>query len=274
MEQFSQASIAAFTLLGAAGIVFGLLSLIAKRRGFGAAVMRSRREFLTNLGLALVNLIVLAPLFAVPGGALRSAIGAPEIFVDFWAGVPDLAALVAAVLIYDFVVYWRHRMEHSRLLWPIHATHHADVTLHWLTAFRKHPLSKLLSVCVDVALLLWLGLPEWAIGGAGLVLGWWAFFVHVDEPWTLGIFGKILISPAAHRLHHIRDETLMGTNYGNTLTLWDRAFGTYVDPRPHLDCETGIAEGTRNLGGELLRPFERRYWRRATDVPVEVKATV
>ena len=54
----------------------------------------------------------------------------------------------------------------------------------------------------------------------------------------------------------------MGANYGNTVTLWDRRFGTYRDPAPHLNCETGIAEGTRGFLGELGRPFEGRYWKR------------
>ena len=80
-------------------------------------------------------------------------------------------------------------------------------------------------------------------------------------PWTLGPLGEILVSPAAHRLHHIRDETLMGSNYGNMLTLWDRLFGTWLDPAPHLGCATGIAEGTRGVWGELARPWEARYRR-------------
>ena len=113
---------------------------------------------------------------------------------------------------------------------------------------------------VDVWLLFLLGFPQWAVAGAIFLRSWWGFFIHADVPWTLGALGKVLISPAAHRLHHIRDEALMGANFGNTVTLWDRLFGTYVDPAGHLDCETGIAEGTRGLLGELGRPFERRYW--------------
>ena len=260
MDIFADHIRGTLVLLGSMGLVFGLLALATKRRAFMAGVARVRSEFLTNLGLALTNLIILAPLFVVPEGAIRSAIGTPEAFAGFWDAMHGLVTFVLAVIFYDFVVYWRHRAEHSRLLWPIHATHHADTELHWLSVLRKHPFSRLLSVCVDVLLLLLLGVPEWAVGFAGIVRGWWGFFIHADVPWTLGIFGKWLISPAAHRLHHIRDEKLMGTNYGNTVTLWDRMFGTYVDPAPYVNCETGIAEGTRGFTGELLRPFERRYW--------------
>ncbi|UOR14970.1 sterol desaturase family protein [Qipengyuania aquimaris] len=265
MEMFAEPALSTLITLAMTGLVFGLLALVMKRRAIWDAIARCRGEFATNLGLTVVNLVILAPLFVVPEGAIASAVGAPDLFIEAWASIPDIAALLIAILIFDFVVYWRHRLEHAPLLWPIHATHHADTAMHWLTVMRKHPLSKLLSVCIDVWLLLLLGVPEWAVGAAGFIRSWWGFFIHCDVPWTLGLLGEVLISPAAHRLHHIRDEALMGSNFGNTVTLWDKVFGTYVDPAPYLDCETGIAEGTRGVSGELMRPFEKRYWKKTSD---------
>jgi sterol desaturase/sphingolipid hydroxylase (fatty acid hydroxylase superfamily) len=66
----------------------------------------------------------------------------------------------------------------------------------------------------------------------------------------------------------------MGSNYGNTIALWDQLFGTYVDPAPYINCETGIAEGTRDFLGELARPLEKRYRRRgnADFAPVDQAA--
>lgn len=269
MEIFYEPLRSTLNLLLLAGFFFGSLALLVKRTGLLDAMVRTRKEFTTNLSLALINLVLLAPLLALPSGAIRETLGMGALFAPFWESLPAPLTVLAAFLLYDFVVYWRHRFEHSPLLWRIHATHHADTALSWLSVQRKHPLSKLLSVCVDISLLLLLGLPEWSIGLAGLVIAFWGFFVHCDVPWTLGIFGKVLLSPAAHRLHHIRDEELMGTNYGNTLTLWDKMFGSYCDPTPYLNCETGIAEGTRNLGGALLRPFEKRYWTRRKDPAAE-----
>ena len=96
-------------------------------------------------------------------------------------------------------------------------------------------------------------------------------FIHADLPWTLGPVGKVLISPAAHRLHHIDDDKLMGQNFGGLFTLWDRLFGTFDDARGHLNCRTGIAGGTRPLLGELARPFEALL-RRARRAPVSPAA--
>ena len=259
MHIFAPHAELALTMLAVTGAAFGALALLVKRRAIGAALARVRGEFTTNLGLLLFNLVLFGPLFALPEGFIRDRLVVLPALGEFWSGLNEVVVLACAILVYDFVVYWRHRAEHHRLLWPIHATHHADTALHWLSVQRKHPLSKLLSVLVDVWLLFLIGLPEWAIAAAAFLRSWWGFFIHADVPWTLGIFGNVLISPAAHRLHHIRDEALMGSNYGNTVTLWDKLFGTYVDPAPYLDCETGIAEGTRGFLGELGRPFERRY---------------
>lgn len=259
MEVFVEPAKGTLLLLSVMGIGFGLLALATKGAAFFAAIRRVRTEFATNLALALFNGIILAPLFFWPGEFVQRTLAASAAVTAFWNGWHPAVVVLLTILVADFVVYWRHRLEHHPLLWRFHATHHADTHYHWLTTLRKHPVSKLLSVVIDACLLFVMGFPAWAIATAALVRNFWGFFVHADVPWTLGIFGRWLISPAAHRLHHIRDEALMGANFGNTVTLWDRLFGTYVDPTPHVACETGIAEGTRGFLGELARPWERHY---------------
>lgn len=262
MELFIQHATGALYLVGSMALVFGALAMVTKRGQIWTAWLSVRREFTTNLTLAAVNLLLVAPLVAVPIAAFHGLIAAPAALVTLWSGLPGFLVLILTLLCAELVVYWRHRLEHHPLLWRFHATHHADTRYHWLTVLRKHPVSALLSRLVDALLLLALGFPVWAVAAVGLLTSFWGFFIHADVPWTLGRAGRWLISPAAHRLHHIREEALMGANFGNTLTLWDRVFGTYVDPAPHVRCETGIAEGTRGIMGELLRPWERRYRRR------------
>lgn len=246
------------TLLPVAA-VFVVLALVTKRRGLISAAWRARREMATNAGLTVVNYILLAPIMLVPVLAVRTVLPVPPELVAVWSALADLAALALAILAIEFAAYWRHRVEHHPGLWRFHATHHADEELNWLSVLRKHPVSKFIEMLVDTLPALLLGVPAWALVGAQLIRSWWGYFIHADVPWTLGPAGRVLISPAAHRLHHIRDETLMGSNYGNMLTLWDRLFGTWRDPAPYLNCATGIAEGTRGIWGELARPWEARY---------------
>lgn len=244
-------------------VLFGVLAYVTKRDALVAAIRRARPEIVTNIILLLVNALVVVPLIAVPILTGHSLLPRADVLVNFWEGLPAAVSIIAAIAFMEFAAYWRHRLEHVPMLWPVHATHHADEAMNWLSVRRKHPLGEALALLIDNLLVILLGLPFWAIGVGLLLRSWWGYFIHADVPWTLGIFGKVFISPAAHRLHHIRDEALMGSNYGNMLTLWDKLFGTYVDPAPYVNCETGIAEGTRDALGELARPFEARYWRSA-----------
>jgi len=261
-----------FANLAPLAVLFGVLAYVLKRRAIVDAVRRARHEVVTNIVLLLVNVVVVGPLVLVPILTGQSLLPRAQILVDFWVAFPGVLAVIVAIVLMEFAAYWRHRFEHSRVLWPVHATHHADEAMTWLSVRRKHPFGEILAVLIDNLPVILLGLPFWAIALAVLIRGWWGYFIHADVPWTLGIFGKVLISPAAHRLHHIRDEALMGSNYGNMLTLWDKVFGTYVDPAPYVNCETGIAEGTRDAWGELARPFEARYWRKAEAQPAEQPA--
>jgi sterol desaturase/sphingolipid hydroxylase (fatty acid hydroxylase superfamily) len=262
-----------FANLAPLAVVFGVIAYVTKRRAILAALRRARGEVVTNIVLLLVNALVVGPLLLVPILTGHSLLPRAEALVDFWAALPGALAVLAAIVLMEFAAYWRHRFEHARTLWPIHATHHADEAMTWLSVRRKHPLGEVLAVLIDYLPVILIGLPFWAIGAAVLIRGWWGYFIHADVPWTLGPLGKVFISPAAHRLHHIRDEELMGSNYGNMLTVWDQLFGTYVDPAPYVDCETGIAEGTRDAWGELARPFEARYWRKAETPSVEQTAS-
>jgi sterol desaturase/sphingolipid hydroxylase (fatty acid hydroxylase superfamily) len=175
---------------------------------------------------------------------------------DLWSRMPELALLILALLVQEFTIYWRHRAEHTALLWPIHATHHSDEAVTWLTLLRKHPLSHVMSNLVDSIPLVLLGFPAWTVVAATLIQTWWGYFIHTDLPWTLGPVGKVLISPAAHRLHHIDDVELKDRNFGGVLSIFDRMFGTFDDASRHLGCKTGIDGGSRRVGGELARPVE------------------
>lgn len=238
-------------------VVFAALALVTKRRKVIEAFRRARHEGATNFWLLILNTVLLAPLFAIPSGAVQEMLGVVPGMALWWSNAPAVLTFAVAILLLDFTAYWRHRLEHDGSLWRFHATHHADEAMHWLSVQRKHPVGRFLSVLIDPLPLFFLGLPIWAIAAAFIVRSWWGYFTHADVPWTLGPLGKWLISPPAHRLHHARDEKLAGKNFANTFAFIDRAFGTYADPEPHIGCATGVAEGSRSFFGELWRPFER-----------------
>lgn len=248
---------------------FGVLALAVKRRAIVGALRRSRSETETNLALVAINYVLLATFFAGTAAWWQQSMAASDTLADFWSGLNPVWVLIATMLASEFVIYWRHRIEHHPVLWPVHAVHHSDEAMTWLALLRKHPLAYLLALFVDTAPLLLLGLPVWAIAACAFARSLWGYAIHADLPWTLGPLGKWIISPAAHRLHHIDDLALCGSNYGGVLTLWDRVFGTYIDPAPYLNCRTGVDGGSRGFLGEVARPFEAWAGSRAVDAPSE-----
>ena len=50
---------------------------------------------------------------------------------------------------------------------------------------------------------------------------------HANLPLRPGLFGWFFNTPEWHQLHHSLNYDESNTNYGCTLIIWDRIFGTY-----------------------------------------------
>lgn len=235
---------------------FSALALLTKSRGQAVAdARRAAGEWRTNLLIFLFDTLVVLPYVALPSVWLVSAIGTPTALIQFWAGLPVALTAIAAVVFGDYVGYWRHRLEHVPLLWRFHATHHSDRELNWFSLNRMHPVDRLVTATVDTVILALAGFPFWAIVLNGIVRNGWGYFIHADVRWTLGSAGLLVISPSAHRWHHVRDETMAGTNFATVFTLWDRLHGTWQpSPRPCLE-PTGVEGHSCGFVYEMIEPF-------------------
>lgn len=107
-------------------LVFGALAYVTKRDAIIAGIRRARPEFVTNLALLLINALVFIPLIAAPVLTGWTLIPQAPVLVAIWKGLPPVAAILGAIFCTELAAYWRHRFEHSRALWRVHATHHAD----------------------------------------------------------------------------------------------------------------------------------------------------
>ncbi|MEM1401187.1 MAG: sterol desaturase family protein, partial [Pseudomonadota bacterium] len=162
----------------------------------------------------------------------------------------------------DFTGYWRHRLEHSRFLWPSHAVHHSDTQMTWLSLERMHPINRLTTFMIDTSVLLILGVPTYAIVANNLVRHYYGYLIHADLPWTYGPLGRVFVSPAMHRWHHAADRQAFNTNYAVVFSLWDQWFGTYRVPGP-CDGPLGVTdEMGPGATGQLGYPFTRRGYQR------------
>jgi len=146
-------------------------------------------------------------------------------------GLPSALKILLALFLADFVLYWIHRAQHNfDTLWRTHAWHHSVEQLYWFSGFRTSFLHSFIYNIPQVVipiLLLKLSPAEAGIGYAiGLLIQFWE---HTNFKAEVGWLGWLLVTPDYHRIHHSATRH-RGKNLGTTFRLWDRWFGTYVDP--------------------------------------------
>jgi sterol desaturase/sphingolipid hydroxylase (fatty acid hydroxylase superfamily) len=85
-----------------------------------------------------------------------------------------------------------------------------------------------------------------------------------------GVWGRLLISPAHHQLHHSADPAHFDRNFGAYLAIWDWLFGTLRVPQAHREPLTvglGPDQAQHTVTGLLVTPViaaSKRLWRRPT----------
>jgi sterol desaturase/sphingolipid hydroxylase (fatty acid hydroxylase superfamily) len=257
-------------VLTLSGMLFGALAVVVKGEEAFRAGMRAAKEVRTNLSLYAVDAIVVGPLLALLVQWIRAGVGNVDltrVVPGLWDALGGPLTLLSALVLQDFVSYWRHRAEHTRLFWPAHAVHHSDTEMMWLTLTRFHPVNRLTTTVIDVLCLSLLGFPTWALVTAHMLAHYYGEFIHADVPWTLGPLRFILVSPAMHRWHHARDVVGAGSNFATVFSVFDRTFGTLHAPGPcrvPLGVTDRMGEGAR---AQLTYPFRvwsarmRRAWR-------------
>jgi sterol desaturase/sphingolipid hydroxylase (fatty acid hydroxylase superfamily) len=224
------------TLIGlGVWVVCALIIVAAERRqtrGFG--VYRSRNA-LNDLGYAIFykcsiyNLLVF-PLFAFV--APRLSFLRANLLTGLLNGLPPAVTLLACWLLYDFLNYWTHRMQHAvRPLWAFHSVHHTQTQLTFLSANRIHAFEQLYVsfLMIVPAFVLGIAPPRWLPLLVAQTLS--ETFQHARLDWTFGPLSRLFVSPATHALHHSTDPREYNGNYGRVLSLWDALFGTFVRSR-------------------------------------------
>ncbi len=243
---------------------FVALGLAARGRAFVGEIGRVARQSALNLQIMLFNVILVVPGIALLSEAMHRAAGRWGLVLvepGVWAAAPPLLVVFAAVFIGDFIGYWRHRFEHTPLLWPSHAVHHSDEEMNWLTLERFHPLNRVTTFALDSAVLLAAGLPAYAVVANGLVRHYYGYFIHAELPWTYGPLGRVFVSPAMHRWHHANDPLYYQANFATVFALFDRVFGTWRVPG-RCDAPLGVSDAIRpTLTGQFGYMFEPRAYR-------------
>src|SRR5437867_3986665 len=162
------------------------------------------------------------------GDVTPALLAAPVHYVQ---NLPSVMKIGLALFVVDFTIYWIHRAQHHfELLWRTHAWHHSIEQMYWFSGFRTSFLHSFIYNIPQVVIPVTLFKLSPAEAGIGYSLGLLIqFWEHTNLKVNIGPLIWLIITPKYHRIHH--SATIhRGKNLGTTFTLWDRMFGTYVDP--------------------------------------------
>jgi sterol desaturase/sphingolipid hydroxylase (fatty acid hydroxylase superfamily) len=161
--------------------------------------------------------------------------------------LPAWAKIALAFVVVDFILYWIHRAQHRfECGWRTHRWHHSAQELYWFSGFRTsflHSFFYNIPQTVVPMHLFHLSPLEAGIGySIGLFVQFWE---HTNVNANIGWLKYILITPQYHRLHHAA-AIRPSVNLAPTFCVWDRLFGTYMDPdKAPADYPLGLGEPIR-----------------------------
>ena len=111
-------------------------------------------------------------------------------------------AWAAAIVGWDFIYYWNHRMMHEvRGMWAIHVVHHSSERYNLSTALRQ-PVADVLGVWVPYGLLARVGIRPALISQARGINLLYQYWIHTDAIRSIGPGEEVLNTPSHHRVHH------------------------------------------------------------------------
>lgn len=223
--------------------VMAVLEIYMPRR----PLTRSKaKRWLTNIGIVMLNTALLRitfPLLAV-GIAWMAQMRGWGLFN--LTDEPVWLEFILAIIALDLAIYLQHVAAHKiPILWRLHQVHHADPDIDLTTGARFHPIEIVVSMIYKMLVVIALGASPWAVIVFEVILNALAMFNHANFALPVkidAIVRRMFVTPDFHRVHHstIRHET--DSNYGFNLSIWDRAFGTYI-PQPekgHDNMDIGL----------------------------------
>ena len=249
-----------FQLLRSAGFVVALvLALLLQWLRPHACLRGSWR---VNGALWFANLVVIgvvcgACACTVARWAADAGIGVPNT-----VPAPRWLSISTAVVALDLVSYGWHRANHQiPFLWRFHQVHHSDPTFTASTGVRFHPGELLLSLPVRLTAVALVGASAGAVVLFEIVFTVVNLVEHGDIDLPLrfeSLMGRVFVTPALHRRHHMKLGSDWATNFGTILATWDRLFGTRADADSATAIETGLPGlDELTLPGVLVLPLRR-----------------
>ena len=210
-----------------------------------------------NVWLITLNSFAIILPIAATAYALHLLQSLPHLSPLVWNDAPWLVRAFIALLLFDLTNYALHRWMHSNAWsWPLHAVHHSDTDMHFLSANRAHILEWVVVFPITAAVAFFCGLGISDVVFLGLAREAHQYYVHSRLDWDHGPLRHVLASPQFHRWHHVDQPEAHNKNFALFFPFIDLAFGTYHSPHSAKGLPTGFAGNPgENIGKLLLFPF-------------------
>lgn len=127
----------------------------------------------------------------------------------------------------DFFRYWAHRVAHEqRMWWATHVTHHSSEQYNFSVSFRLSWTQHIKVIFfIPIALM---GFDPFVFFICNQIAVLYQFWIHTELIRKLPApIEYIFVTPSHHRVHHGTDDKYLDKNYGSSLIIWDRMFGSF-----------------------------------------------
>lgn len=214
----------------------------------------NRQEFFTDLFYVVLSATAISwlteTLAETPLKAAKEALGIATPWLEH---APFLVQVVLAIFILEFGQYWMHRLMHNWTpFWMTHAPHHHITQLNAAKGAVGNPIELFL---ISLSVLTLFDFDKLALFAAFNTMHVISSFAHANVRSNPPIWYSFFFTTIRHHsLHHSTDYESTRCNYGNSLILLDRIFGTYKDGEAVL---VGQDERKRlSIWEQTLFPFQ------------------
>ncbi|WP_440087708.1 sterol desaturase family protein [Streptosporangium sp. LJ11] len=156
----------------------------------------------------------------------------------------------------DFFYYWKHRSHHViRMFRASHVVHHSSKHFNLSTALRQSWFNP--GAWIFYASLVLAGFHPAAVIFCQSLNLMYQFLVHTERVDKLARpIEFIMVTPSHHRVHHASQGSYLDRDFGGTLIIWDRLFGSFA-----AETETPRYGLTKDL--DSLNPIRVAFHERA-----------
>uniref|UniRef100_A0A1I8A6X0 Fatty acid hydroxylase domain-containing protein n=1 Tax=Steinernema glaseri TaxID=37863 RepID=A0A1I8A6X0_9BILA len=162
---------------------------------------------------------------------------------------------IVAFFLQDFAYYLGHRAIHEAgIFWSFHQMHHSSEYYNLSTALRQGAVQEIGIAFFDCLQSFIVPPPMFLTHK--LLNTVYQFWIHTEMIPSLGPLELVFNTPSHHRVHHGRNPYCIDRNYGGTLIIWDRLFGTFTSERENEKPVYGLVENVKSFNQLWLQFFE------------------